>query len=124
MREVWFGAVPKFVRSGGNRGCWAAIFEVDDRIRDFHPYPFVEIEFCDNGLDPFHNGAVGAFCDSVLVGTVWRRRFMNDSGTFEMSFHPFFVFSAAICSQSLDYLSTLLFHFRLVLPELLQYRRR
>src|SRR5271170_5921962 len=38
-----------------------------------------------------------------------------------MCSHPFFVLPSSICSQSLDHLSSLLFHFRLVLPELLQH---
>src|SRR5579859_4598735 len=112
-----------FVWCGIDCSCWAAIFEVDDRICDFHPEPFVELRFCDNSLDSLHNRSICPFCDAVLVWAVGCGCLMNNPGAFEMGSHPFFVFSTAVCSQALDNLSRLFLHLRLVLPELLQHAR-
>src|SRR5438552_7178611 len=121
MREVWFGAVPEFVRRSNDCCCWAAIFEIDDCIRDFHPKSFVEFCFCNDSLDSFHNRSICPFCNAVLVGAVRSCCLVNNAGSLEMCSHPFFVFSTSVGSQPLDLLSSLLFHFRLVLPEFLQH---
>src|ERR1700731_1780975 len=119
MREVRFDAVPEFVWRGCNCACWAAILEINDRIREIHPEPFVEVCFCNNRSDPFHNGSICTFCNAVLVGAVGSCCLVNNARSLEVKSHPFFVLPSSICSQSLDHLSSLFFHFRLVLPELL-----
>src|SRR5208282_5617466 len=89
MGEVWFDAVPEFVWSGGDCCRWAAIFEIDDCLREFHPKPLVKLELRDDCLYSFHNCSVRPFRDAVLVGAVWCSRLVNNAGAFELSFHPF-----------------------------------
>src|SRR5271169_5890390 len=89
MREIWFDAVPEFVRGSDDCGCWAAIFEIDDCIRNFHPESFVEFCFCNDSLDSFHNRSICPFCNAVLVGTVRSCCLVNNTGSLEVKSHPF-----------------------------------
>src|SRR5579859_845397 len=78
MCDTGFVSVPHLVGCRHDCACWTAIFEVYDRFRQFHPKPFVEFEFRNNRLDPFHDRAICPFCDTVLVWAVGCCRFVNN----------------------------------------------
>src|SRR5208282_2178102 len=98
MREVGFRAVPELVGRSRDCACWAAILEINDRIREIHPEPFVELCLCNDRPDPFHNGSICTFCNAVLVWAVRSCCFVNNARSLEVKSHPFFVLPSSICS--------------------------
>src|SRR5438552_1337862 len=116
-----FDTVPEFVRRSCNCTCWTTIFEVDDGVSQLHPESFVKICFRKNGLDPFNDGSVRSFSDTVLVRTVRRCGLVNNSRAFEMVLHDFLIFSTSISPYPFNLLVQLILYFSLVFFEPFQH---